>query len=82
MQVKKKEETTEVDIEQRNKRLGVDMKFNEQKHAYVLTFPWNFPEIISDYEQGHRPVSTSSFWHKFVMNNSIYEFNTLFREFH
>jgi hypothetical protein len=38
----KKQEQNAVDIDQRNKKLGVDMAFNEQKHAYVLTFPWNF----------------------------------------
>jgi len=38
----KKQEENAVDIDQRNKKIGVDMTFNEQKHAYVLTFPWNF----------------------------------------
>ena len=41
MEVKKTEET-HIDLDERNKRLGVDMAFSEQKHAYVLTFPWNF----------------------------------------
>ena len=41
LELKKKEENA-LDIDQRNKRLGIDMKFSEQKHAYVLTFPWNF----------------------------------------
>ena len=41
IELKKKEESA-VDIDQRNKRLGVDTVFSEQKHAYVLTFPWNF----------------------------------------
>ena len=41
IELKKKEETA-VDLEQRNRKLGVDMAFSEQKHAYVLTFPWNF----------------------------------------
>ena len=56
--------------------------FNEQKHAYVLTFPWNFQEIISDFESDAKPLAAGSFWHKFVMNNSNYEVNKLFREFH
>ena len=30
-----------------NARLGVDTEFNTKKHAYVLTFPWNFDEIIN-----------------------------------
>ena len=38
----KKPEPKEVDLEALNKKLGVDTKFNESKHAYVLTFPWNF----------------------------------------
>lgn len=41
IELKKKEESA-VDVDQRNKRLGVDTVFSEQKHAYVLTFPWNF----------------------------------------
>lgn len=31
-------------------RIGADRTFDDQKHAYVLTFPWNYPEIISTYE--------------------------------
>jgi hypothetical protein len=34
-------------------RLGVDQKFDAQKHAYVLTFPWNFPEIVDSFEATH-----------------------------
>ena len=30
-----------------NQRVGADDVFSQQKHAYVLTFPWNYPEIIS-----------------------------------
>lgn len=41
LELKKKEDSA-VELEQKNKKLGVDMVFNEQKHAYVLTFPWNF----------------------------------------
>lgn len=41
IEVKKKEESA-IDIDSKNKRLGVDTLFSEQKHAYVLTFPWNF----------------------------------------
>ena len=29
-----------------NKRVGADSEFDEQKHAYVLTFPWNFEEVV------------------------------------
>jgi hypothetical protein len=38
----KPDEQQAIDLNDKNKRLGVDMTFNEQKHAYVLTFPWNF----------------------------------------
>ena len=31
-------------------RMGVDVKFDQQKHAYVLAFPWNFPEIVNTFE--------------------------------
>jgi len=53
-----------------------------QKHAYVLTFPWNFKEIIKDFEQDFRPMASNSYWHRFVMTNAEFEFNSLFREFH
>ena len=39
----------EVDTRDENARLGVDTEFSQQKHAYVLTFPWNFDEIIDDF---------------------------------
>ena len=66
-----------------NKRLGVDTEFSTKKHAYVLTFPWNFDEIIEEYQAKHRPLSSSSFWGTFARNSgAFYEFNTLFREFH
>ena len=58
------------------------MKFSEQKHAYVLTFPWNFQEIISGFEQEYRGLPSNSYWHQWVFNNSTFEFNKLFREFH
>ena len=76
----KKEDAGQLDIEQVNKRLGVDTVFSEQKHAYVLTFPWNFQEIIADFEG--KGVAPGSFWHKFVLNNAEYEINKTFREFH
>lgn len=82
LEIKKPEEQSAVDVEQRNKRLGIDMKFSEQKHAYVLTFPWNFQEIISDFENEYRPLPSSNFWSKFIFSNGTPEFNKLFREFH
>jgi hypothetical protein len=69
-------------LDSRNKKLGVDTVFNQQKHAYVLTFPWNFQEIISDFEHDYKPLPSSNYWHKFVYNNASYEINKLFREFH
>ncbi len=81
LEVKKAEESA-VELDLKNKKLGVDMQFSEQKHAYVLSFPWNFQEIISDYEHSVSKVSEGSFWHKFVFNNANYEMNKLFREFH
>ena len=79
LSVKQPEETA-VDIDARNRRLGVDTNFSQQKHAYVLTFPWNFQEIISDFEGASKPVP--AYWDKFVHNNGNYEINKLFREFH
>lgn len=58
------------------------MSFSESKHAYVLTFPWNFQEIINEYEQDNKEISETSFWGRFVFSNSRFEFNKLFREFH
>lgn len=81
LEVKLKEEAA-VDVDSRNKRLGVDSVFSEQKHAYVLTFPWNFQEIISDFEDEARQVAPGSYWDRFVRNNATYEINRLFREFH
>lgn len=78
----RKVEEQVIDVDERNRRLGVDMQFNEQKHAYVLTFPWNFQEIIREYETGFRALPESNYWHKFVKANGFNEFNTLFREFH
>jgi len=36
-----------------NKRFGADTEFNQNKHGYVLTFPWNFPEVIRDVEASY-----------------------------
>jgi len=34
-----------------NFKVGADQTFNEKKHAYVLTFPWNFEDVISQIEK-------------------------------
>ena len=36
-------------LQDMNARIGVDTTFSKQKHAYVLTFPWNFDEIIEEF---------------------------------
>jgi hypothetical protein len=76
LEVKQQAETPEDPVE-RNRRLGVDMVFSEQKHAYVLTFPWNFQEVINQFEN-IRPLSGSSLWSKFFYNNAIPELNSYF----
>ncbi len=70
-------------IEAKNARLGVDSKFDQQKHAYVLTFPWNFPEIVNSFETRHHSISQGSYWGRFVkLSRAEVDFNNLFREFH
>lgn len=76
------EEQRELEMADENTRLGVDTEFSTQKHAYVLTFPWNFEEIINDFESRHRGVS-SGFWGAYLKNSEcMVKFNELFREFH
>lgn len=47
----------------------------------MLTFPWNFQQVLTQYES-IRPLSSSSVWSKFIFNNAIPEFNSLFLQFH
>ena len=63
--------------------MGADLTFSENKHGYLLTFPWNFEGVIQRYESDYKPMSTTGYWHTF-MNNSraIVDFNNLFRDFH
>lgn len=64
-------------------RLGVDAKFDQQKHAYVLAFPWNFPEIVNNFESQHRALPSNSYWGRFInYSRAEVDFNNLFREFH
>jgi len=59
------------------------MTFNESKHGYVLAFPWNFEEVINEFETDYKVMSDSSYWNKFMQNTrSVVSFNNLFREFH
>jgi hypothetical protein len=70
-------------IEEHQRVVGADVAFNDQKHGYVLSFPWNFEQIISDFEQGFRPMSTTGYWHQWMQRSrSEVDFNTLFRKFH
>lgn len=49
----------------------------------MLTFPWNFDEIIDEFQGRFRPLPSNSFWSMFVRNSgAFFEFNNLFREFH
>ena len=70
-------------VEEQMALVGADGEFSQNKHGYVLAFPWNFDEIITNMESNYRPMSTSSYWHKFMVNSrAIVDFNNLFREFH
>ncbi len=56
------------------------MVFSEQKHAYVLTFPWNFQEIINDFESEYKGLPPNNYWNMFAQNtNAKLEFNDLYR---
>lgn len=73
-------QSEENSVEAQHARIGVDKAFSEQKHAYVLTFPWNFPEIIDKFE---RQGAASGYWPRFVQNSrAVVQFNNLFRVFH
>ena len=76
------QQQSDVDLRDENKRLGIDTEFSTQKHAYVLTFPWNFDEIINQFESSHKPVD-SGFWGAYTKNSECKaKFAELFREFH
>ena len=63
-----RQEQSDVDLRDENTRLGIDTEFSTQKHAYVLTFPWNFDEIINQFESSHKPVN-SGFWGAYTQNS-------------
>ena len=77
----KQEAEAPVDAGEVNRRLGVDTVFSEQKHAYVLTFPWNFQQVLSQYEN-IRPLSQTSLWSRLIYTNAVPEFNSLYLQFH
>lgn len=64
-------ENTELDADGENARLGVDTEFSTKKHAYVLTFPWNFDEIINEFEAKHKPIS-GGFWGTYTRNSECF----------
>ena len=73
----------ETGISELNERVGADVTFSEKKHAYVLTFPWNFPEVIEEYEADYKPMASNSYWNKFMVNTrSVVDLNNLYRDFH
>ena len=66
-----------------SQKFGADLAFNENKHGYILEFPWNFEGIIEDYETEFTPLDANNFWHKWVFNRECdRDFNELFRVFH
>ena len=69
-------------ITEHNEIVGADITFNKSKHGYVLDFPWNFEEVISEWEADHTFMN-KKYWNMFMNNTrAIVDFNTLFREFH
>lgn len=49
----------------------------------MLAFPWNFEDVINEFEADYKVMSESSYWHKFMTNTRAeVSFNNLFREFH
>jgi hypothetical protein len=66
-----------------SQKFGADLAFNSRKHGYILSFPWNFEDVIKDYEQDFTPLDAKSFWYKWVFNREVdRDFNQLFRVFH
>ena len=56
------------------------MNFDEKKHGYVLTFPWNFEEVIAEFESDYRVMGSGSYWNKFLVNSgAVVDLNNLFR---
>lgn len=75
--------TEEEKLVARCQKFGADLAFNSRKHGYILSFPWNFEEVIKDYERDFKPLDAGNFWHKWVHNRECdRDFNELFRVFH
>lgn len=60
------EHDNQLDSADENTRLGVDTEFSRQKHAYVLTFPWNFDEIIDDFQAKHVDEKSEYYFGKYI----------------
>lgn len=75
--------TEEERIVYRSQKFGADLVYNSNKHAFILSFPWNFNEVIADYEQDFKPLPPNNYWSKWVENREITrDFSELFRVFH
>jgi len=75
--------TEEERLVHQSQKFGADLAFNSRKHGYILSFPWNYDEIIKDYEDDFTPLQSNNFWHKWVHNRECTrDFSELFRVFH
>ena len=46
----------------------------------MLTFPWNFEEVLQEFDTTSQ---VGGYWDKFITNSrAVVDFNNLFREFH
>ena len=41
-------------------KFGADLAFNTSKHGYILSFPWNYDEIIKDFEEDFTPLKATA----------------------
>jgi len=66
-----------------SKKFGADLSFDNRKHSYILSFPWNFDDVIKDFQQDFTPLREGNPWHRWVFNRECdRDFNELFRTFH
>jgi hypothetical protein len=75
--------TSEERLVHQAQKFGADLAFNSKRHGYILSFPWNYDEIIKDYEDDFKPLETNNFWYKWIHNREVTrDFSELFRVFH
>jgi hypothetical protein len=75
--------TDEERLVHQSQKFGADLAFNTRKHGYILSFPWNFEDVIKDYEHDFKPLDNKNFWHRWIFNREVErDFNELFRVFH